>query len=106
MMGTVVWRLASRSRTISAAVLGEEFPRSGKARQLVPSMLSLTQGPLKVVSDALQAGLLGWSRLNRRYMALRATGLRSYPWRGRSDRRAGTAPRLATSGNLLSRSRT
>jgi hypothetical protein len=84
---------------IYAAVFGIESRRSDKGRQLVPSMLSLTQGAFEVISDALQVGLLGWQRLYRRRMCFPFHRSSVYPPEGqKSDRRAGTAARMATSG--------
>ena len=86
---------------IYAAVFGIGVPRSDKARQLVPSMLSLTQGAFEEISDALQVGLLGWPRLYRRRMCFPFYRSSVYPAEGqKSNRRAGTAPRMATSGGV------
>jgi hypothetical protein len=86
---------------IYAAVFGIGVPRSDKARQPVPSMLSLTQGAFEEISDALQVGLLGWPRLYRRRMCFPFYRFSVYPAEGqKSNRRAGTAPRMATSGGV------
>ena len=52
-----------------------------------------------MISDALQVSLLGWPRLYRRRMCFPFYRPSVYPAeRQKSDRRAGTAPRMATSG--------
>jgi hypothetical protein len=75
---------AEGGEKIYAAVFGIGVPRSDKARQLVPSMLSLTQGAFEVISDALQVGLLGWPRLYRRRMCFPSYRSSVCPPRGRN----------------------
>jgi hypothetical protein len=72
---------------IYAAVFRIGVPRSDKSRQLVPSMLSLTQGAFEEISDAVQVGLLGWPRLYRRRMCFPFYRSSVYPAEGqKSDR--------------------